>query len=54
MMGDDQLALFSVDKNSIIARALIQIVRKKVSIDWTVKASARIRIVVKRILRKCG
>jgi hypothetical protein len=55
-MGDDQLALFSVDKNSIIARALIQIVRKKVSIDWTVKESARarIRIVVKRILRKYG
>jgi type I restriction enzyme R subunit len=48
------LALFSVDKNSIIARELIQVVRKNVSIDWTVKESARIRIVVKRILRKLG
>ncbi len=56
VLGDDQLALFSVDKNSIIARELIQVVRKNVSIDWTVKESARarIRIVVKRILRKYG
>ena len=56
MLGDEQLALFSVDKNSIIARELIQIVRKNVSIDWTIKEStrARIRIVVKRILRKYG
>ncbi len=55
-MDDEQLALFLVDKNSIIAHELIQIVRKNVSIDWTVKenARARIRIVVKRILRKYG
>jgi type I restriction enzyme R subunit len=35
---------------------LIQVVRKNVSIDWTVKESARarIRIAVKRILRKYG
>ena len=48
VMGDDQLA--------IIARELIKIVRKNVTIDWTVKQSARakIRIVVKRILRKYG
>jgi type I restriction enzyme M protein len=48
VMGDEQLA--------VIARELIQVVRKNVSIDWTVKegARARIRIVVKRILRKHG
>jgi type I restriction enzyme R subunit len=48
VMGDEQLA--------VIARELIRVVRKNVSIDWTVKESARarIRIVVKRILRKYG
>jgi type I restriction enzyme R subunit len=48
VMGDEQLAF--------IARELIKVVRKNVSIDWTVKQSARakIRIVVKRILRKYG
>jgi len=48
VMGDEQLA--------IIARELIQVVRQNVSIDWTVKESARarIRVVVKRILRKYG
>ena len=48
VMGDEQLAF--------IARELIQAVRKNVSIDWTVKqgARARIRVVVKRILRRYG
>ena len=48
VMGDEQLA--------VIARELIQVVRKNVSIDWTVKQSARakIRVVVKRILRQYG
>ena len=48
VMGDEQLAF--------IARELIKVVRKNVTIDWTVKQSARakIRIVVKRILRKYG
>jgi type I restriction enzyme R subunit len=48
VMGDEQLAF--------IAKELIQAVRKNVSIDWTLKQSARarIRIVVKRILRHYG
>lgn len=47
-MGDEQLAF--------IARELIEAVRKNVTIDWTVKQSARarIRIIVKRILRRHG
>lgn len=41
---------------AIIGRELIETVRKNVSIDWTVKQSARarIRVLVKRILRKYG
>ena len=41
---------------AIIARELIETVRKNVSIDWTVKQSARarIRVPVKRILRRYG
>jgi len=48
IMGDEQLAF--------IARELIEAVRKNVTIDWTVKQSARarIRIIVKRILRRYG
>jgi type I restriction enzyme R subunit len=47
-MGNEQLAF--------IARELIEAVRKNVSIDWTVKqgARARIRVIVKRILRRYG
>jgi type I restriction enzyme, R subunit len=48
VMGDEQLA--------VIARELLDSVRKNVTIDWTLKESARakIRILVKRILRKYG
>jgi type I restriction enzyme R subunit len=48
VMGDEQLAF--------IARELIPAVRRNVTIDWTVKRSARarIRVVVKRILRRYG
>jgi len=48
VMGDEQLAF--------IARELIEAVRQNVSIDWTVKQSARarIRIIIKRILRRHG
>jgi type I restriction enzyme R subunit len=48
VMGDETLAF--------VARELITAVRKNVSIDWTVRQSARakIRVVVKRILRKHG
>ena len=39
-----------------IARELVKNVRQSISIDWTVKesAQARLRVLVKRILRKHG
>jgi hypothetical protein len=48
IMGDEQLAS--------IARELIEAVRKNVTIDWTIRASARarIRVAVERILRRHG
>lgn len=48
VMGDKQLA--------VIAMELLQSVRSNVTIDWTVKQNARakIRTLVKRILRKYG
>ena len=47
-MGDDKL--------KVIATELITQVRKSVSIDWTLRESARakIRVMVKRILNKYG
>jgi type I restriction enzyme R subunit len=47
-MGDDQL--------KVIAAELVQQVRKNVSIDWTLRESARarIRVMVRRILNKHG
>ena len=40
----------------VIARELVEAVRRNVSIDWTVRENARahIRVVVKRILRRYG
>lgn len=48
VMGDKQLA--------VIALELVRAVRDNVTIDWTVKqgARAKIRVLVKRILRKFG
>jgi len=48
VLGDDTL------KN--IARELVETVRRNVTIDWTVKESvrAKLRVIVKRILRKYG
>jgi type I restriction enzyme R subunit len=48
VLGDAQLA--------IIARELVETVKANVSIDWTIKetARARIRVLVRRILRKYG
>jgi len=39
-----------------IARELVEAVRKDVTIDWTVKESARakLRVIVRRLLRKHG
>ena len=48
VMGDEQL--------KVIATELITAVRKSVTIDWTLRESARakIRVIVKRILNKYG
>ena len=48
VLGDDTL--------KTIARELVESVRRNVSIDWTVRESARakLRVIVKRILRKYG
>jgi type I restriction enzyme, R subunit len=48
VLGDDSLRM--------IARELVETVRKNVTIDWTVKESvrAKLRVIVKRILRKYG
>jgi type I restriction enzyme R subunit len=47
-MGNDEL--------KVIAAELVTMVRKSVTIDWTLRESARakIRVMVKRILRKHG
>ena len=47
-MGDDKLKVIAVE--------LIKMVRKSVTIDWTLRESARarIRVIVKRILNKWG
>lgn len=48
VLGDDALRL--------IARELVEAVRKNTSVDWTVRESvrARLRVLVKKILRKYG
>jgi type I restriction enzyme R subunit len=48
LLGDDTLRL--------IARELVDTVRKNATIDWTVKESvrAKLRVMVKRTLRKYG
>ncbi len=48
VLGDDTLRM--------IARELVDTVKQNVSIDWTVKESvrAKLRVIVKRILRKYG
>jgi type I restriction enzyme R subunit len=47
-LGDENLRF--------IAQALVKTIRENVSIDWTVKQSvrARLRVMVKRVLRKYG
>lgn len=48
VLGDDSLR--------DLARVLVTEVRKKATIDWTIKESvqAKLRVIVKRILRKYG
>ena len=68
-LNDDELAFYDAlaenesaveamgsDKLKVIAGELVTQVRKSVTIDWAVRVSARakIRVIVRRILRKHG
>jgi type I restriction enzyme R subunit len=55
-VNDSAVKVLGDDTLQAIARELVDIVRKNVSIDWTVRESvrARLRVIVKRILRKHG
>ena len=55
-VNDSAVTVLGDDTLRGIARELVDIVRKNVSIDWTVRESvrARLRVIVKRILRKHG
>jgi len=68
-LSDDEVAFYDAlevndsavkilgDKTlKMIAKELVEAVRRNVSIDWTVRENARagIRVIVKRILRKYG
>ena len=50
------LEVVGKDKLKVIATELVTQVRKSVTIDWTLRESARakIKVLVKRILRKHG
>ena len=54
--NESAIAAMGNDKLKVIATELITMVRKSVSIDWTLRenARARIRVIVKRILNKYG
>ena len=68
-MNDDELAFYDalaqnesaieamgIDELKLIAAELVTQVRQSVTIDWTIRESARakIRVMVRRILRKHG
>jgi len=55
-VNDSAVKVLGDDTLKTIARELVDSVRKNVSIDWTVKESvrAKLRVIVKRILRKYG
>jgi type I restriction enzyme R subunit len=55
-VNDSAVAVLGDDTLRTIAQELVRAVRKSVTIDWTVRDSARakIRVIVKRILRKYG
>jgi type I restriction enzyme R subunit len=55
-VNDSAVKVLGDETLRTIARELVETVRKNVSIDWTVKESvrARLRVMVKRILRKYG
>ncbi len=54
--NDSAVAVLGDENLRIIARELVETVRRNVTIDWTVKETvrAKLRVMVKRILRKYG
>ena len=55
-VNDSAVKVLGDDTLKTIARELVETVRRNATIDWTVKESvrARLRVMVKRILRKYG
>ncbi|MDQ3817554.1 MAG: HsdR family type I site-specific deoxyribonuclease, partial [Acidobacteriota bacterium] len=55
-VNDSAVKVLGDETLKVIARELVESVRRNVTIDWTVKESvrARLRTIVKRILRKYG
>src|SRR5262249_32730017 len=55
-VNDSAVKVLGNDTLKTIARELVETVKQNVSIDWTVKESvrAKLRVIVKRILRKYG
>ncbi len=55
-VNDSAVKVLGDEKLTIIARELVDTVRKNVTIDWTLKESvqAKLRVMVKRILKKYG
>jgi type I restriction enzyme R subunit len=55
-VNDSAVKVLGDDTLKTVARELVDVVRRNVSIDWMVKESARakLRVIVKRILRKYG
>jgi type I restriction enzyme R subunit len=55
-VNDSAVKVLGDETLRTIARELVETVRKNVTIDWTVKESvrAKLRVIVKRILRKYG
>lgn len=55
-VNDSAVKVLGDDTLKTIARELVETVRNNVSIDWTIKESvrAKLRVIVKRILRKYG
>ena len=55
-MNESAVQVMGVDELKVIAVELVMAVRKSVTIDWTVRESARakIRVMVRRILKKHG
>ena len=55
-MNDSAVQAMGIAELKVIAAELVTAVRKSVTIDWTVRESARakIRVMVRRILKKHG